>query len=137
MCAKASLSLQHHLLHSSAITSFSQPLKRDTDMVVSYYHVVPYLRRFCASLEQCSTRLLKMLHEGCNTDVLGGFTDISSALSLRHCTPSGLCAYISQTPCCCVTYLIANKSGAIHEYCGCSVNKINVLRNDNVHIQCS
>ena len=34
----------------SAITSFPQLLKHDTNMVVPYYHIVPYLQRCYASL---------------------------------------------------------------------------------------
>ena len=40
--------------------------------MVASYHIVPYLQHYYALLvyEQCTTRLLKMLHKRCNTDML-------------------------------------------------------------------
>ena len=56
LCAKASQSLQHHRLHFS-------------HRIFSSASETWYL--LClASYKQCSTRLLKVLHKCCNTDVL-------------------------------------------------------------------
>ena len=63
--------------------------------MVTSYHIVPYLQNCYASLVMY-TRLLKVLHEGCNTDVLW-------ALPIYLHSPLGAArpwdrAYISDKP---------------------------------------
>ena len=90
----------------SAIVCFSQHLKCETYMVASHdHHVVPCLQRCLPpvvtsnavhDLRKCYM-YINLWHRRA-----WGFTDIST-LSLGHCAPSGLCVYISQTPCCRIT----------------------------------
>ena len=98
VCKSRSIVTASLFAFSAIASRFPQLLKYDTNMVASY-RVIPYLRTtlLClATYKQCSTRLLKMLHKRCNTDML-------RVLLIYPHSPSGAvcprdCAYISVKP---------------------------------------
>ena len=100
------------LLAFSSIMCFTQRLKCETynDSVSLHFTLLATLF-VTGGYEQCCTRLLKVLHKCCNTDVLGVL------LIYPH-----LCIYISQTPC--YLYTVNNKSSAVQNFRGSLVFSI-------------
>ena len=71
MCKSRSITTASSFAFSAIASCFPQLLKHDTNMVASY-HVVPYLQCCYASLviSNAVHSYWKVLHKGCNTDVL-------------------------------------------------------------------